>query len=213
MIRFWGYLLLIFIISLNPFNGIAQSFNAGITAGLNTARVLGGVNHSGWRRFGIIAGPFVEYELNELSGLKMEMLFSQKGEKKPYRPNVGDYTFYQLRLNYIDIPVFYYYKHTKFIFEAGPSFNYLIEYSEEDLSGPLTFERPFNTMEFAALFGVNYKLTENLDMNWRYSNSLVPIREHLGGSVYRLNRGQYNSFFTFKVIYWFNKDRKHASGE
>lgn len=207
------YFLFLSAISFIPVNGLAQAFKTGLTAGVNTARVLGGVNHSGWRQLGLIGGPFVEYNLNDISGLKMEMLFSQKGERKPYRPNVGDYTFYSLRLNYIDIPVLYLYTNNKFIFEAGPSFNYLISSTEEDLHGPITFEWPFKKMELSANIGINYKLWNNLDMNWRYSNSIIPVRDHMGGAVYWFNRGQYNSTITFKVIYWFNREQEYGSGE
>ncbi|MDQ3192761.1 MAG: PorT family protein [Bacteroidota bacterium] len=213
MLKHLYFPLIICIISFLPEIGVAQSFKSGLTVGVSNARVLGGVNKEGWRQFGIIAGPFVEYDLNELSGLKMEMLFSQKGERKPYRPNAGDYTFYKLRLNYIEIPVLYFHSHNKFIFEAGPSFGYLIGHKVEDLHGPTELDRPYKKLDFGANLGINYQLTEHLDMNWRYSNSIIPVRDHIGNVVWRYNRGEYNSVLTFKVIYWFNKNHIHTGGK
>ena len=215
MTRYLYSLLFLTAFIFNPFLGSAQVFKSGFIAGLNTTQLLGGVS-SGFRQFGISAGSFVQHDLDEKSGVKMEILFSQKGERKPIRPNIGDYDFFVLRLNYIEVPFLFLQQHHNFKFEIGPSFNYLAGYITKNNYGELPvghpLNRPFRKMEFSGNVGINYELSENLDMNWRFSNSLIPVRKHLGGSVFWFNRGQYNSAISFRIIYWFNRNYENSGG-
>ena len=107
-------------------------------------------------------------------------------------------------LDYIEIPVLFGYRNKKFTFEAGPSIGVLIKSEEYDIVGPLVFQRPFFDKEIGINLGIEYPLTEKLIMNWRLSNSILPVRDHLNGSKFRLNRGQYNTVMSFSVNYQFN---------
>jgi hypothetical protein len=192
------------LLFFSPFLCYGQ-FRGGITAGINTSGISGN-NAPGFRQIGISAGPVVEYLLDDLKSIQFEILFSQKGARKPQRPDIGDYNFYFLRLNYIELPFLFRHKHNHFIFEIGPSFSYLINFKEEDTFGPLPLIFPFRPFELAGNIGVTYHLNEKFDMNWRFTHSLVPVRQHVSGSTFRFNRGQYNAVLSFRVLYYFNRD-------
>jgi hypothetical protein len=181
----------------------AQGFRGGIIGGLNTSNVSG-TPANGIRQFGLNMGAFVELAINEHAGFRTEMLLSQKGARKLANPEISDYTKYILRINYIEVPLMFTRKHNHFIFEAGPSLSYLLQFSENNEHGPLPIQRPFNRMDFTANVGVSYELTDNIDMNWRFSHSIIPAREHFGGSTWWFNRGQYNQVISFRLIYWLN---------
>ena len=48
---------------------------------------------------------------------------------------------------------------------------------------------------------MNYHLTDNMILNSRISNSILPIRPHASEAIYQLNRGQYNSVLSFTLHY------------
>ena len=201
LLRFIIVLLLVFWIN----SMYAQSkFKAGIKAGLGTSQVSGD-NASGFHHFGFMGGGFVKTNFkNEVFSGRIEMLFTQKGSRKTADPDNNDYTFYQMDLDYIEIPVLFGYKNNKFIFEAGPSIGALIKSDEYDIVGPLVYQRAFFKKELGINLGIEYPLTEKLLMNWRISNSIIPIRDHLSNTTFRLNRGQYNTVMTFSINYQFN---------
>jgi hypothetical protein len=178
----------------------SQTFKAGLALGINGANVSGGES-TGFRQLGLNAGPFIHYSINENAGIRGEILFSQKGAKKQIRPEIGDLSFYSLRLNYIEMPLLFTFDHNSFLFETGASTGYLINSMEEDISGRLNFQRPFNSLDFSGILGINYHFSDHFDMNWRISHSIIPVREHHLGSTFRLNRGQYNMALAFRLIY------------
>ncbi len=203
--------LLRFIIVMLMVLGInslyAQSkFKAGIKAGINTSQVSGD-NASGFHHFGFIGGAFVKTNFNnDIFSARMELLYTQKGSRKTANPDNNDYSNYQLDLNYVEIPLLLGYKNNKFIFETGPSLGILAYSSENgyDINGDIIYQRPFYNKEFGINLGVEYPITEKINMNWRFFNSIWPIREHLQNTSFRLNRGQYNTAVSFTLNYQFN---------
>jgi hypothetical protein len=197
---------LILIVLFSPFFAFGQ-FKGGFSVGINTSS-LSGNNSSGFRQFGFSGGPVVEYILDEQNSLQFEILFSQKGARKPQRPEIGDLSFYFLRLNYFELPFLFKHLHNQFVFEAGPSVSVLINSKEEDGFGPLPVFFPFRPFELAANLGITYHLNDNFDMNWRFTHSIIPVRQHLSGSTFRFNRGQYNAVLSFRLLYYFSRSAK-----
>jgi hypothetical protein len=197
--------LTIFTILAIPFISHSQSFDAGLKAGLVSSQISGD-NATGFHQFGFTAGAFVIYPFSDQMSGKMEMIFIQKGSRKNMRPEKGDFYFYYLRLNYIEVPLLFRYHHNQFIFEAGPSFGYLISSLEEDENGPLPIQRPFNKFELSGNIGVTYTLNPRFDINWRYNTSIMPVREHMSGGRFWFNRGQMNEAMTITFLYYFNRN-------
>lgn len=186
----------------------AQNFVAGLKAGISTSQVSGD-NLSGFRKAGFAGGLVIERTLTEKISSQMEMLFVQKGSRKAANPTKGDYTFFLLSLNYVEVPVMLKFKKDKFTYEAGLSFGRLLSSTVENESGlyPALHpeSRPFYKEELSINAGINYPLFKNAHMNWRFSRSILPIRNHQGNATFRLNRGQYNTVLEFTINYMFRR--------
>jgi hypothetical protein len=91
----------------------------------------------------------------------------------------------------------------RFSFEAGPTMGALVSTLEEDEFGELEQPREFSNFELGVAGGMNVRLINNLHFNLRMQNSVLPVREHVSGQGYRLNRGQYNSCIMFTFHYTF----------
>ena len=182
----------------------AQSFKAGISSGISASQISGDT-HGGFNKAGFTGGGFVKYDFNETYSGQFEINYIQKGARKNIQPDKGDYGFYLLRLNYIEIPVLVKYIHKQFIFEAGPSVAALISFTEENQNGELPKIREFYRYEIGFALGINYHLTDKVGMNWRYTNSALPVRKHLSGATFRTNLGQYSSVIAFTLHYQFNQ--------
>lgn len=184
-----------------------QRFTAGIKAGLSTSQVDGD-SYSGYNKAGFIGGIYVDGKLNEKLSASFEMIFIQKGSKHNSNADMGDYSYYYLGLNYIEVPLLIQYHQKKFIFEIGPSFGYLISNKEYNEFGESFNPVPFKSTEIGGGLGVSYTLIKNLSINWRYSYSLLPIREFQLGTTAWRHRGQWNNVLSFTLNYTFGKNAK-----
>lgn len=181
-----------------------KEFKAGFILGL-TASQISGDTHGGFHKPGPAAGAFTNFNFNEKTSGQLEILYIQKGSRNNINPEKGDYNFYLLRLNYIEVPVLLKYKHKQFVFEAGPALGTLISFHEEDANGPVSFPLPFRRTELSGNIGVNYGFGERFYLNWRYSNSLLPVRGYSFGRFPYRYGGQYNSLMTISLRYQLKK--------
>ncbi len=180
----------------------AQEFNGGFQFGLSTSEISGD-RINGPSKAGLYAGFFVNRSISKNSSLQLELNFVQKGSRK--NPDTINFDSYVLRLSYLELPVLYktvFYP--RFTFEAGPSFGYLIRSYEEVNYQELDI--PFEDWDVGISFGLYYKLSEQLQFNVRYFNTVFfPVRKHGSGATYWLNRGQYNEVLSFSLHYQFRK--------
>jgi hypothetical protein len=197
-------------------SGNGQSFKGALKAGITTSQVSGDAL-SGFHKAGIAAGGLVKRELSEKISYQFEMLYIQKGSRKSVDPDNNDYTFFLLKLNYIEIPISLQYKKGKFIYDAGVAFGRLIHSSVENEAGLYPRLHPesraFYKEEYSVQIGVSYPLYNKLYMNWRISNSILPIRNHQGNAVYQFNRGQYSTVLQFTFNYFIEPAAKAKEGE
>jgi hypothetical protein len=195
--------LLFVLLSLQA---ISQNrFRPGIRLGLATTQVQGDT-YTGFHKAGINGGLYLNAKLNEKWKAQFEMLFIQKGSKKIANPEAGDYIFYLMQLDYIEVPVLFQYKIRKFTFEIGPGFGYLIRAREFDYFGQIKNNVRFESFELSGQAGVSFTIVKNLEMNWRYSNSLLPIRKFTNPNVSATyNPGQRNNVLSFTLMYTFGK--------
>ncbi|MBK7889070.1 MAG: outer membrane beta-barrel protein [Bacteroidetes bacterium] len=192
----------------------AQQFRAEMTAGIVGSQVSGD-QLGGFNKAGLLAGIGVRTNLSEKTEAGFRMLYLQKGSRKPLKNDGTDSAFYLLRLNYIELPFTIRYHATKnFSLEAGPSLGYLIKSYEEDENGELNFRQPFYDWDFNFNISLVYQLNKNFDFMFGYWQSILPIREHSSGAVYRLNRGQFSSMISFSVLYTIRKslEKEQESG-
>ncbi|MAC94790.1 MAG: hypothetical protein CMC96_04740 [Flavobacteriales bacterium] len=182
-----------------------QSFNAGILAGINASQVTGD-SYSGFNKAGILVGLYSDIDISSKINLQFEINYSQKGSRKNPNTAEGDTEFFLLRLDYIDIPVMARVRHNKFTFEGGVYYGQLVNNYIEDENGPTEIPAEFNKFneyDFGGLIGINFNVTENIIMNWRYSNSIIPTRRHDSNAVFWFNRGTYNNYMSFSLRYEF----------
>ena len=181
----------------------AQQFNAGVIGGLGGTQISGD-NLSGFDKLGFLAGGYVSSELSPKFDMAGQLLFITKGSKKDQEPEKNDYTTYLLRLQYLELPIVFTWKQSKrFHFEAGPTFGYLLNSYEEDEYGEDPVSREFNEFEFGFVGSIIINIKEGFAVNFRYNQSLMPVREHSGGATYYLNQGQYNSGLLLAAQYTF----------
>jgi hypothetical protein len=176
----------------------AQNFHAGVIAGIATTQVAGD-QLSGFNKVGVIAGGFVNAKSGEKTALQMEIIFIQKGSRKPL--NKDNNEFYVLRVSYFEVPVLFKWQAApKFNIELGPSFGTLVFSEEEDQLGIEKNRPPFKTFDLSGNIGLSYSLSEKLTVNARLSNSVIPMRDFASGfSFAYFDRGQYNTVLAFTL--------------
>lgn len=207
----WNNFLVAFIFL--PVFAFAQKtiFTPGIIGGINTSQVSGD-DLFGFNQFGAYGGLTLCAGINDKSSFEFQISFSQKGSRRPPDQN-GTPSLYKLRLNYIDIPIFWIRHFTNgkiknFNLEAGIVNSYLINYSEENIYGHVTPVRPFKKYEYGLLFGLSYRISDQINFGARLQNSVLPIRQHMSGATYYWNRGQYNTIVQFVFQYNLRKPEK-----
>jgi hypothetical protein len=181
----------------------SEGFKANALVGISTSQISGD-NLSGFNKLGINVGIGIRREVAPKWEACMDIMYIQKGSRKNSRPDKGDLDFYLMALDYVDVPLYMLYKQDKWQFEIGLSVGYLLSAKEEDQNGPiLRVGREYNDLDVGGLLGLSYPLGDKVKLNIRASNSLLAVREHAGGSTFRLNQGQYNSVLAFGFRYYF----------
>ncbi len=190
-------------IACSTYQSSAQErFKAGLKVGVSTSQVEGDT-YGGFDKAGFDGGASIHVKFNNKWSAQLEMLFVQKGSKHVGDANKGDYSYYLMQLNYIEVPLLIQYTQKKFTFEAGPGFAYLISGKEYDGVGLIVNALPFYKTEMNASIGINYKVYKNFGINWRFTNSLLPIRGFYSGASTWYNPGQRNNVISITATYTF----------
>jgi hypothetical protein len=191
-------LLIVFSMIVLPLTLSSQEFNGGLIGGVSASEISGD-RLEGPNKAGVYAGGFVNRYFTEKSSAQMELNFVQKGSRQNPDSTNG-YSSYLLRINYVEL--FTHYKwdfHHLFTLEVGPSLGVLIsQYEEADYQ---LLDNPFNLFDLSLNIGLFYHLNPRWSFNIRYSNSILPVRPHSGGTTYKFNQGQYNEVLSFTFHY------------
>jgi hypothetical protein len=193
---------LFFLLLFSSFSSVAQKFQGGVAAGLVGSQVAGDT-YSGFHKPGAYGGLWVRLALNERTSLQTEISYFQKGSRHNPDEKKQDYTFYLMRLGYIEMPFLYqYHLKNKIILEVGPSFSFLL-HSYEELDYMEVTYGDFSLVNTSFMAGIGYPVTEKLSVNFRMNSSLFSIRKDaVNGSVHRFfDSGQYNDCILFFVGY------------
>ena len=192
-------LLCLFLTFLSLFS-FSQNFKGGVIAGIATSQVSGDAL-GGLHKAGLYLGVFTQLPTSSISNIKMEMNYIQKGSNNPkmFENNIPD-----ISTSYIEVPIsINYYQNEIMCFEIGIQTAFLLTSTDNNIYGNFQSNEisPFNQIDLGAFLGMNYHLTNNILLNSRISNSILPIRPHASGAIYQLNRGQYNSVLSFTLHY------------
>lgn len=176
------YFLIIVLVSILSTTAFSQRFSGGILVGMNASQIDGD-KWSGFYKGGLLAGAFVNTDLQDKWGAQLEIKYSAKGSAP--HPESVDYPK-KIQLNYIDVPIIGTYEAVENLkIEAGISFNYLFSARYNDASGWNNFEEDGpNAFETSLLAGLNYRFFTRFDLNLRWNYSLVPISGDYTGQTY-----------------------------
>lgn len=152
-------------------------FDGGIKFNTITSQVAGDT-YAGFNKIGIGGGAFVSMVFSSSSSIKLEMLYSQKGSRNKPNTKKGDFSYFRLVLNYIELPISYVY-HTEYIdFELGLYFGVLLNSSQDTGGGAVDVTPPYLNYDFGGQFGITYDIVEDkFAIGIRTSNSILPIRK------------------------------------
>jgi len=196
-------LFFFFLFSMGLLN--AQKINIGAVAGVNASQVAGD-GFGGFKKAGLLLGGYADFDVSEHINLQFEILYSEKGSRKNPKTDEGDTEFFLLQMNYIEVPLMVRYRNNNFTYEAGLYASRLVDSHLEDENGPFEIPPETNQLknsDFGFLVGLNYNFTEHLIMNWRFSNSIIPVREFDSGASFRFKSGLMHTYLSFTLRYEF----------
>lgn len=166
-------------------------------AGMNVSQIDGD-NWGGYNKAGLVAGAFVYTEFQEKWGAIMEIRYSAKGSATA--PN--DPTNRKFRLEYIEIPLLASFEPVnKLKLQFGIMYGYLFKASQNDGSGYYEFGDLPGKSDLLMALGINYELFYNIDVNARFSYSVMPIWSDYSGQSYGTG-AWYNNVLSFGFYYW-----------
>lgn len=186
----------------------AQNFGGGGKLGVSTSQV-GGDNLAGFNKAGIIIGIFANKKISTILSFQGEMTYIQKGSNNPNMSNSNhnNYLVEDISLSYIEIPLLLQYHQNQVLkIESGLQIAYLFNGYYNDLIGEIPNEiNPFINYDLGLLIGMDYKYSNNISLNTRISNSILPIgEEDKNTTTYNsITKGKYNSVLSFTLNYNF----------
>ena len=187
----------------------AQDFGGGVILGLSTSQV-GGDDLGGFHKAGLLIGVFANKSISELLSFQMEMTYIQKGSNNPKMHDYkhANYSKEDISSSYIEVPLLLqYHQSNKLKIEGGIQTAYLINGYYNDLNGRMPNPtNPFINYDIGLLLGVDYKYSENISLNTRISNSILPIgsEDYNHSNTYNSKtKGKYNSVLSFALHYNF----------
>ncbi|MFA8450698.1 MAG: porin family protein [Bacteroidales bacterium] len=207
-------LVISFLFLCITFGAKAQYIKGAAIVGVNFAQVDGDRVY-GFSRYGFNIGAAAIIPIKNWD-ITLETLFSQKGayENLNYYSDVKQKSgSYDLRLNYVEVPLLVHYTDKK-IFTLGGGFSYsrlLGSYEKElgETTDPAVSGGNYNENDYNIIGDITFRVWKNLHVNGRYSYSLTPIKERVWkkSSEGNLTRKQYNNTASLRFIWVFGDEQ------
>lgn len=184
-----------------------NTFHAGVLAGVNGCQIHGD-SYSGFNQAGLVGGIYVSTNPDEKVYFQMELQYSRKGSKKISHPDKGDYDYFELRMSYIEVPFLCRVNYRRLYFEFGETIGALAHVREWDDLGEVQ-PSGFRRWETALVLGIGYNISERWYVDFRYTNSIVPVKKYAVPLYYQnrlsnlFNKGMYNNVLGLTVCYRF----------
>lgn len=191
-------LSLLFFCGILTYNTHAQKFGGGIITGASTSQVAGDLL-GGFNKIGLLAGAYTNLNIKENISLEFEITYIEKGSKNP---NIHKNNIPEITLSYIEVPVSVNLQQKGNLgIEIGILPAFLITEEMNDYFSEIEITTAFAKYDFGLFAGINYHIMDNIILNTRISNSIIPIRPHASGATDGWNKGQYNTVLSFAIHY------------
>ncbi len=202
----------------------AQVFKGYGALGFNIAQVDGDEVY-GYKKYLGNAGLGVMVPFGGNWDLSLETSFNQKGAKGIPGRIIEEYDKYDLRLDYVEVPVLVHYTDKGFI-TAGLGFAwgrlvglnereafYIVEEEKFEWTdtGIGINDNVFKKDDFSVLIDLRMPIYQRLKFNFRFQYSMAQFRErtytNIAGST--RDRLYYNNVLTFRLVYMFNEELRN----
>jgi hypothetical protein len=202
---FLGFILLSVFAASSPLFGQAEQqpirFSAKVAAGFSTSQIHGD-QISGFNQFGGTFGALLDMRRSATRGSELGIIWTQKGSRRPPDPKNDDYTTWQYRFSYIDVPLLRIWQPNDagwwFGFGIQPSI--LLGKGQEDFDGNGFRDIQSFILKPIDLGGVGVlgiHASDHWDIEVRLAQSLLPISPRPEQTV----QG-FNSFMMNLAIQW-----------
>lgn len=190
----------------------AQLFRGELIAGFNKSQVDGDEAYR-FKKYGLNFGVGVSVPVYRNFFSSMELIYSEKGSKLKASVNDSMDGSYRLNLNYVEVPVLFYYT-DKDVISAGAGFSWgrLINANETEKRytiAPVDLDTVYSRNDWNAIADLRLRIYKNLKVNVRYAYSIRRIGERdvrdSESGQWILNNKQYNNLWTFRLIYMINE--------
>ena len=203
--RLLAFLITLLICGLLSINSQAQNFGGGLITGVSTSQVAGDML-GGFNKIGFLFGGYTNLSVKENMSLKYEITYIEKGSRNPnmFKSNHPNYEKIEISLSYIEMPLTINLQQKENLgIELGIMTAFIIstswnsaEQKKQEVPNP-----QYKKYDFGVCAGINYYLTDNIILNTRISNSILPIRPHASEATKGWNKGQYNTVLSFTINY------------
>jgi hypothetical protein len=210
----------VIVLVFNCITLIAQQKNASVfslkpSLGISGCQIHGD-SYDGYDKLGFTGGAFINAKLTKKSSFELGFLYALKGSK--HNPTNGDPSYYLLNISYVDAPLYWhFFLHPKYFITFGFYGSYLFNYNEYRDYTDVTGWYIYNKFDFGLVTGLGRKITENLHVELRFTNSLIPIRNINANTYYEnpvarfFNKGYYNNVLTFMFAYKLDLNKTRAN--
>lgn len=216
-------LIIIFLASFSSSKAQRESkFTLKPAIGITACQVHGD-KYDGYNKLGFTGGLYLNALLKKKHSLEFGIIYIQKGARKNQNVEKFDYSFYILRLNYIEIPLYYRWQHNKFFYTAGLSYGYLINYYEGSSElGNYTGLYPFLRSEYSFNIGLGMMIKPQIGVEVRTNNSFLTVRPWQSGFVQpyyntilgrTFNKGSYSNIMEVVLTYKLKSRRSNEQRE
>jgi hypothetical protein len=196
--NFYRILTLLFFCGILTYNTNAQNFGGGLIAGASTSQVAGDML-GGFNKIGLLAGAYTNLNVKENIIFQFEITYIEKGSRNP---NIHKKNIAEITLSYVEVPISINLQQKESLgVEVGVLPAFLINSEMNDYFSEIEINPAFEKYDFGIFAGINYYLTNNIILNTRISNSIIPIRPHISGATNDWNKGQYNTVLSFAIHY------------
>lgn len=204
-----------------------QVFYGAVALGGNLTRLNGDEADAGitYNKIGVNFGlaAILPFGKNKNWDITLETTFTQKGSKQGDKILNDDYPWsYNLRLNYVEVPLLIHYNDKNFIKGGlGLSWGRLVldpkEVEDNGDTRAYSDTHPFKKDDYSAVVDVMIRIWKKLHLNVRYSHSFISIRTRYftypatnppevdNDEVNVWDREQYNRVITVRFVYIINE--------
>ena len=185
----------------------AQSFQGGISGGLNAARIDGD-GHELYGKLGLNVGAFAARAIvPEMLYWQLELKYTSRGKSNIQRNTSGNIIGTSLiDLRYIEMPLYiHYFFNEKVQLELGLSPDVLLKerYEEDGIEVPP--DRELDRFGITAFAGANYFITDPFAVGIRFNYSVFPFYKFDAYAVRYRDSGWFHDVLSINARYYFTR--------